>query len=69
VLGDPSLFLAPQTVRANGAAHLVRPGVRTGITVPLRNCRARFVVSPTKVPGGADPRRLGVHFLTFAYSR
>jgi hypothetical protein len=69
VLGDPSLFSTSQTVRANGVAHRVRPGVRTGITVPLRNCTARFLVSPTKVPGGVDRRRLGVHFLTFAYSR
>ena len=68
VLGDPSLFRRPQTVRANGVAYVVRPGVRTGITVPLDQCAARFVVSPTRVPGGIDQRRLGIHFLTFAYA-
>ena len=38
------------------------------MTVPLRDCAARFVVSPTKVPGGVDQRRLGIRFLTFAYT-
>jgi len=30
-------------------------------------CRAVFTVSPTAVPGPADPRVLGVHFLAFQY--
>jgi Dolichyl-phosphate-mannose-protein mannosyltransferase len=69
LLGDPSLFHRPQTVGANGKTTIVFPGVRTGVTVPLRNCAARFLVSPTKVPRGGDRRRLGLHFLTFAYTR
>jgi hypothetical protein len=67
LLGDPSLFGEVQTVRANGLTRVVAPGVPTGMTVPLRKCAARFVVSPTKVPGGADQRRLGLRFLSFAY--
>jgi len=37
--------------------------------VPLRNCAARFVTSPTRVPGlkAKDLRRLGVHFLSFEF--
>jgi len=65
LLGDPGLFHLPQTVSANGITRVVFPGVRTGMTVPLRRCAARFVVSPTKL---ADGRRLGVRFLTFAYA-
>jgi hypothetical protein len=65
LLGDPSLFHRPQTVSANGTIRVVFPGVRTGLTVPLRSCAARFVVSPTKVAGG---RRLGIRFLMFAYA-
>ena len=42
------------------------------LTVPLepRNgiCRTVFAVTPTAVPGPADPRVLGVHFLAFRYS-
>jgi Dolichyl-phosphate-mannose-protein mannosyltransferase len=68
LLGDSSLFHRPQTVSANGTSTIVFPGVRSGMTVPLQSCAARFVVSPTKIPGGADRRRLGVHFLTFAYT-
>jgi hypothetical protein len=67
LLGDPSLFHQLQTVRANGRMHVVLPGVPTVMTVPLRNCVARLVVSPTKVPGGADRRRLGLRFVSFAY--
>jgi hypothetical protein len=69
LLGDPSLFHEVQTVRANGTTRVVVPGVPTVMTVPLRECAARFVVSPTKVPGGVDQRRLGVRFLSFAYLR
>src|SRR4029450_12766708 len=69
LLGDPSLFHGVQKVRANGATYVVAPGVPTVVTVPLRECTARFLVSPTKVPGGADQRRLGLRFLSFAYLR
>ena len=31
-------------------------------------CRAVFTVTPTAVPGPADPRVLGVHFLEFRYA-
>jgi hypothetical protein len=67
LLGDPSLFQEIQTVRANGTTRVVVPGVPTVMTVPLRECTARFIVSPTKVPGGTDQRRLGLRFLSFAY--
>ena len=44
----------------------------TSLTVPLHPldgvCRAFFTVSPTAVPGPADPRVLGVHFLEFRYA-
>jgi hypothetical protein len=68
LLGDPGLFHELQTVRANGVTRVVLPGVVTGMTVPLHDCTARFVVSPTKVPGGADQRRLGLRFVSFAYA-
>jgi hypothetical protein len=67
LLGDASLFHRVQTVRANELTRVVLPGVPTGMTVPLRNCAALFAVSPTKVPGGADQRRLGLRFVSFAY--
>jgi hypothetical protein len=67
--GDPSLFHEEQKVRANDSTFVVTPGVPTVATVPLRECTARFLVSPTKVPGGADPRHLGLRFLSFAYLR
>jgi Dolichyl-phosphate-mannose-protein mannosyltransferase len=67
VLGDPTLFKAPQRVTANGRIHLVPPGRQTTLTVPLRGCRAVFTVSPTRVPGNGDPRPLGIHFLGFTY--
>ena len=41
--------------------------VPTVLTVPLQRCAARFAIKPTKVPGGGDRRRLGVHFQSFAY--
>jgi len=63
---DPSLFHV-QTVRAGGVTRRVVPFTATTMTVPLTRCRARFVVSPTKVPGHGDTRRLGVHFLVFEY--
>jgi len=67
LLGDPSLFTAPQRVTANGRVRLVTPGRQTALTVPLRGCRAVFTVGPTRVPGPSDPRRLGIHFLGFTY--
>ena len=67
LLGDPTLFAAPQRVTANGRVHLVPPGKQTALTVPLRGCRAVFTVSPTRVPGPGDPRPLGIHFLGFTY--
>jgi hypothetical protein len=66
LLGDAALFPRPQTVSADGVAHLVRPGVPVSLTVPLHGCRVRFVVAPTQVPPG-DPRTLGLHFLSFEY--
>ena len=46
----------------------VPPGGSRTITAPLRpvagdRCVARFTVTPTKVPGKGDFRRLGMHFL------
>ena len=67
LLGDPSLFTAPQRVTANGRVHLVTPGRQAAFSVPLQGCRAVFTVSPTRVPGPSDPRRLGIHFLGFTY--
>jgi len=67
VLGDPTLFTAPQRVTGNGRAHLVPPGKPVALTVPLQGCRAVFTVSPTRVPGHGDPRPLGIHFLGFKY--
>jgi len=67
LLGDASLFSGPQTVTANGVPHRVTPGEPTTLTVPLQGCRAVFAISPTRVPGGADTRRLGIHFVAFSY--
>jgi hypothetical protein len=67
LLGDSHLFTRAQTVRAAGVTRRVQPGVPTSMTVPLAGCRARFAVSPTKVPGPQDLRRLGIHFLSFEY--
>ncbi len=67
LLGDPSLFKAPQRVTADGRVHLVRPGTQTTLSVPLEGCRAVFTISPTRVPGNGDPRPLGIHFLGFTY--
>ncbi|MGI8420765.1 MAG: glycosyltransferase family 39 protein [Gaiellaceae bacterium] len=67
LLGDPSLFRAPQTVRSGGRSLRVAPGVAASFTVPLAGCRAVFAVSPTRVPGAGDPRPLGIHFTSFDY--
>jgi hypothetical protein len=67
LLGDAGLFARMQMVRAGGVERLVTPGIPATMTVPLTRCRVRFVVSPTAVPGHGDPRRLGIHFLSFEY--
>lgn len=72
VLGDASLFRGPQRVAvAGGPARTVTPGKTVTFAVPLVSshgtCSARFDVSPTKVPGAGDTRRLGIHFLSFEY--
>jgi hypothetical protein len=69
VLGDPTLFTAPQRVTANGRTYRVTPGRQTTLTVPLQGCRAVFTIAPTRVPGKGDPRPLGIHFLGFKYVR
>jgi glycosyltransferase involved in cell wall biosynthesis len=69
---DPNLISRPQTVRAEGRSVTFRSNDDAILTVPLhpRNgvCRAVFTVTPTAVPGPADPRVLGVHFLQFRYA-
>ena len=72
MLRDPNLINGPQTVRAEGRSVTFRSNDAASLTVPLRPrggvCRTVFTVSPTAVPGPADPRVLGVHFLAFQYS-
>jgi hypothetical protein len=69
---DPNLISRPQTVRAEGSSVTFRANNDATLTVPLRVrngvCRAVFSVTPTAVPGPADPRVLGVHFLQFRYA-
>ena len=69
---DPNLITRPQTVRADGRSVTFSSNDDATLTVPLhpRNgvCRAVFTVTPTAVPGPADPRVLGVHFLQFRYA-
>jgi hypothetical protein len=69
---DPNLISRSQTVRADGRSVTLDSDDDATLTVPLqpRNgiCRAVFTVTPTAVPGPADPRVLGVHFLAFRYS-
>ena len=74
VLGDASLFSEPQVVTATkgaGFSATVVPGKPTALRVPLVSsrgtCSASFEISPTKVPGKNDRRRLGLHFLSFEY--
>jgi hypothetical protein len=66
---DDTLFPQPQLVHANGRSFVV-DGTRW-IAVPLfvedGRCHARFDVTPTKVPGPQDMRRLGIHFSRFVY--
>jgi glycosyltransferase involved in cell wall biosynthesis len=69
---DPNLITRSQTVRADGRSVTFSSNDDASLTVPLhpRNgvCRAVFTVTPTAVPGPADPRVLGVHFLAFRYA-
>ena len=69
---DPNLITRPQTVRADGRSVTFSSNDDATLTVPLRPrngvCRAVFTVTPTAVPGPADPRVLGVHFLQFRYA-
>jgi hypothetical protein len=72
VLRDPNLIQRPQTVRAAGRSVVLRTNEQATLTVPLQPangvCRVVFTVTPTAVPGPADPRVLGVHFLQFSYA-
>jgi hypothetical protein len=69
---DANLFSRPQTVSSGGRRVSFDPAETASLTVPLhpRNgvCRASFTVTPTAVPGGADLRVLGAHFLGFLYT-
>jgi hypothetical protein len=69
---DANLIGGPQTVRAGGRSVTFGSNDDATLTVPLRPrngmCRAVFTVTPTAVPGPADPRVLGVHFLEFRYA-
>jgi glycosyltransferase involved in cell wall biosynthesis len=69
---DPNLISRPQTVRAEGRSVTLSSDEAATLAVPLQQrqgvCRAVFTVTPTAVPGPADPRVLGVHFLAFRYT-
>jgi glycosyltransferase involved in cell wall biosynthesis len=69
---DANLFSQPQTVSAGVRRVTFDPSESAHLTVPLRPrngvCRVVFTVTPTAVPGGADRRVLGAHFLTFLYN-
>jgi hypothetical protein len=77
VQGDPGLFSRPSTLvaRIGGAvvarATIPQLGVHR-VRVPLvpvhGRCETYFLISPTKVPGASDGRRLGLHFSGFAYA-
>jgi hypothetical protein len=71
---DPALYQQPSLVRAvgTGVRKQVPPDGRAHVLVaPLESvggrCVARFRVTPTRVPGPKDPRRLGLHFNSFRY--
>lgn len=70
---DKSLFPGPQTIRSGGKTFRVDSYAPVWIEVPLRStagrCDATFRISPTRVPGPHDPRRLGIHFAAFEYAR
>jgi hypothetical protein len=69
---DRNLVRGPQTVRAGGRSVTFGSSDEANLTVPLHPrdgvCRATFTVTPTAVPGPADTRVLGVHFLEFRYA-
>ena len=69
---DPNLITGSQTVQADSRSVTFSSSDDATLTVPLhpRNgvCRAVFTVTPTAIPGPADPRVLGVHFLAFRYN-
>lgn len=72
VESDAHLLRRAQTVAAGAARVRVPRGATRRLVAPLRpasgdRCVASFRVSPTKVPGASDRRRLGLHFLRFAY--
>jgi hypothetical protein len=71
IASDPNLFSRPQTVSAGSRRVTFDPSESAHLTVPLKPlngvCRVVFTVTPTAVPGGADQRILGAHFLTFLY--
>jgi hypothetical protein len=74
---DPSLFRRAQEVTAFvGGREVARASIpppgRVDLRVPLRAdkkgvCTVRFEVARTAVPGPSDERRLGAHFVSFAY--
>ena len=63
-------MLGVSTIRIDLAGAPV--GLRT-LSVPLRpvggRCDAVFDVTPTKIPGAEDMRRLGVRFISVVYTR
>jgi dolichyl-phosphate-mannose-protein mannosyltransferase len=67
VQSDGHLFHRAQAVSSGGVRVRVPPGAARTFAVPLRRCTAHFTVTPTKVPGLLDRRRLGMHFLSFRY--
>jgi hypothetical protein len=73
---DVHLFLTPSLVVARSgnnvrSRRVPSEGRAYPLTVPLTPqagvCTVRFTVSPTKVPGHGDLRRLGLHFSAFRY--
>ena len=73
---DPSLYSTDQIVTAfAGGTQVGRiaiaPTAQPTLSVPLEpadgRCTVDFVVGRTKVPGPADSRHLGVHFLRFFF--
>jgi hypothetical protein len=76
LVSDGSLFTTTQTVVARSFGTVVgRVQVPASfaqpLVVPLRphggRCVVTFEVTPTKQPGGADTRRLGIHFKLLQY--
>jgi hypothetical protein len=72
LMRDPNLISQSQTVQAAGRSVTLFGDEDATLSAPLRPsggvCRAVFTVTPTAVPGPADPRVLGVHFLGFRYA-